>query len=250
VGARFGYGYPFYGSRYFYDPFWWGGYGFGFQYGPFSPYPYYPYYPYYGGYPYQPGADMRIQVTPRDAQVYIDGYLTGVVDDFDGMLQRLRLPLGEHEITVYLDGYVPFREKMLIRPYETYHIKQALQPLAAGATPEPRPAPVERAQPQQDPNRGGPPMPAPRGRPDRAAPDQAADRFGSVAIRVQPADAEVLIDGERWETAAGESRLLVQLSEGTHRVEVRKDGFRTYTSTVRVRSGQTETLNISLPTGG
>jgi hypothetical protein len=31
---------------------------------------------------------------------------------------------------------------------------------------------------------------------------------------------------------------------------VRKDGYRTYTSTVRVRAGETTTLNVSLPTGG
>jgi hypothetical protein len=65
---------------------------------------------------------------------------------------------------------------------------------------------------------------------------------------VQPADAEVLIDGERWEAPAGE-RVLVQLSEGEHRVEVRKPGYRSYTSTVRVRSGETVPLNVSLSPG-
>jgi uncharacterized membrane protein len=43
--------------------------------------------------------------------------------------------------------------------------------------------------------------------------------------------------------------VLVQLSEGTHRVEVRKSGYRTYTSTVRVRAGETATLNVSLTEG-
>jgi hypothetical protein len=38
----------------------------------------------------------------------------------------------------------------------------------------------------------------------------------------------------------------VQLSDGSHRVEIRKSGYRTYTSTVRVRSGETVTLNVSL----
>jgi hypothetical protein len=62
---------------------------------------------------------------------------------------------------------------------------------------------------------------------------------------VQPEDAEVLIDGERWESPAGE-RVVVQLLEGEHRVEILKTGFRTYTSTVRVRSGETVSLNVSL----
>jgi hypothetical protein len=57
-----------------------------------------------------------------------------------------------------------------------------------------------------------------------------------------------LIDGERWEASAGE-RVLVQLSEGTHRVEVRKSGYRTYSSSVRVRAGETATVNVSLTEG-
>jgi len=40
--------------------------------------------------------------------------------------------------------------------------------------------------------------------------------------------------------------VLVQLSDGVHRVEVRKAGYRTYTSTVRVRSGETVAVNVSL----
>jgi hypothetical protein len=80
--------------------------------------------------------------------------------------------------------------------------------------------------------------------------DRNADRFGSVAIRVQPADASVFIDDQRWDAPAGDDRLQVQLSEGTHRVEVRKEGYKPYTSTVRIRSGETISLNISLPQGG
>ena len=42
------------------------------------------------------------------------------------------------------------------------------------------------------------------------------------------------------------SRLNVDLIDGPHRVEVRSEGYRPYTANVRVRRGQTETLNISL----
>jgi hypothetical protein len=161
----------------------------------------------------------------------------------------LRVPLGEHEITIYEEGYEPFREKMLFRPFESYHIKQSLRPLAAGATPEPRPAPVQGAQPSGPPPSGPPPR---RGMPtapprDRNVPDDRnADRFGTIAVRVQPGDAEVLIDGEKWEASAGDPRLLVQVSDGTHRIEIRKDGYRPYTSTVRVRAGETVPVNVSL----
>jgi PEGA domain-containing protein len=232
------YGYPIYSSPYFYDPFWFGFYDYQFR-----RYPPYPPYGYYDG-----SADLRIQVTPKQAEVYVDGYLVGTVDDFDGMLQRLHTPLGEHEITIYAPGYRSITQRMLFRPFESYTIKDTMQPLATGDAGDPRPTPSAR-QPEQGVGlRGNPPM----GRPGTRAPDRpddrGGDRFGAVAVRVQPADAEVLIDGERWETPGGE-RVLVQLSEGTHRVEVRKAGYRTYTSTVRVRSGETVTLNVSLSSG-
>ena len=77
-------------------------------YGGFYGYPYFQY-PGYGGYPAYGGywdasADLRVQVTPRTAEVYVDGYLVGNVDDFDGTLsarahaarraRRLGLPGG------------------------------------------------------------------------------------------------------------------------------------------------------------
>jgi hypothetical protein len=40
--------------------------------------------------------------------------------------------------------------------------------------------------------------------------------------------------------------VLVHLSDGMHRVEVRKPGYVPYTSSVRIRTGETVTLNVSL----
>jgi hypothetical protein len=42
-------------------------------------------------------------------------------------------------------------------------------------------------------------------------------------------------------------RLIVQLSAGQHRIDVRKDGFRPYTTTITIRAGEPQSLNISLP---
>ena len=74
--------------------------------------------------------------------------------------------------------------------------------------------------------------------------------FGTLNVRVQPGDAVVVIDGERWDSPEGGSRLVVQLAGGRHRVEVSKDGFKSYSSTVEIRPGETQSLNISLPPGG
>jgi hypothetical protein len=251
-GYGYGYGRPYY--PYFYDPFW---FGWGPQYGPYGYGPY--------GRFYEPASDLRIQVTPKEAEVYIDGYLVGNVNDFDGVFQRLHVPYGEHQISVYREGFRTFSEKMLFRPYESYNIKQVLQPIAAGDTPEPRPAPSPSAAAPAPARRGAPPNnPYPPDRnpgnpypPDRnagrnpdRAPDRNSDRFGSVAIRVQPGDATVLIDGERLDTPQGEDRLTLEVSEGRHRIEIHKDGFKPYSSTFTVRAGETVTLNVSLPAGG
>ena len=41
------------------------------------------------------GSALRFQVTPENAEIFLDGYYVGTVDDFDGMFQRLRLLSGK-----------------------------------------------------------------------------------------------------------------------------------------------------------
>jgi hypothetical protein len=71
--------------------------------------------------------------------------------------------------------------------------------------------------------------------------------FGAIAIRVQPADTEVLVDGERWEGPQGDEALVVQVAPGEHQIEVRKEGYRDYTAEVTVTAARTSPINISLP---
>lgn len=270
----------YYGYRpYYYSPYWYNGFYASFYYGlgwyPYyagyygSGYPwgygYYQYgYPYPYRYAYGAWSSARIEVKPRDAQVYVDGYFVGVVDEFDGVFQRLDLPTGEHEIAIYMPGYHTYRERTLFRPGQSYHYKAVLEPLAAGAPPEPKPQPSPNARPGRGANGvdrdfgadAYPDGPYRQPPPDRGAPGrtQPMDRpggetagFGTLNLRVQPADAIVQIDGERWDSPEGGSRLVVQLAAGAHRIEVRKDGFRPYSTTVQIRPGEPQTINVSLP---
>jgi hypothetical protein len=59
-----------------------------------------------GTYGYPTGA-LRLQVQPRDAQVFIDGSYAGIVDDFDGTFQSLRLEQGEYKVEIALPGFEP-----------------------------------------------------------------------------------------------------------------------------------------------
>ena len=70
---------------------------------------------------------------PSDAEVYVDGYYAGIVDDFDGTFQRLRVEPGEHEIEVYQEGFRTFRQKVYLTPDNTFRIRQALAAARARA---------------------------------------------------------------------------------------------------------------------
>jgi hypothetical protein len=71
-----------------------------------------------------------------------------------------------------------------------------------------------------------------------------------LSLRVNPADAVIVVDGEVWDRPQGENRFSIDLAEGVHQVEVRKEGFQPYQRTVEVRRGRTFTLNVSLTPGG
>jgi PEGA domain-containing protein len=74
----------------------------------------------------------------------------------------------------------------------------------------------------------------------------AAQEFGTLSIRARPAGAEILIDGEQW-TGSGETGpLQVELTPGSHRIDVRAPGRQTYVSHVTIRAGETTPLNVSL----
>ena len=225
----------------------------------------YPPYPYPAYRNYQPESSLRLHVKPSDASVYIDGYFAGKVDEFDGKLQRLHVEPGEHEIVIYLEGYRSLTERLYLSPNSTRTIDGRLQTLGAGDVQDPLPQPSEdgRARRRDDPRmqppgRGPlPPVRGPAGPPPRRGPrieddrDRDAARESALAIRVQPSGAIVRIDGERWDDPDGrDARLVVQVAEGRHVVEVERDGYERFTTEVEVRRGETRPLNVSLRRSG
>lgn len=167
----------------------------------------------------------RLQVTPPHTEVYVDGHRAGVADDFDGFSQRLRVTAGEHVIELYLDGHRPVSQAIRFTAGETYRIRHAMEPLPAGETAPPRPTPrVLEGNPSGLPG------------------------SGTIAIRVQPADAVVLVDGERWQSSG--DRLEIHVTTGAHRIEVQKEGYQPFSTSVQVRPSETSGLNVSLTKSG
>ena len=50
---------------------------------------------------------IRLKVNPSNASVYVDGYYVGIVDDFDGAFQRLRLEPGAHRLEIRASDHRP-----------------------------------------------------------------------------------------------------------------------------------------------
>jgi len=97
----------------YYDPYWWGGY--------------------YGGggytYVYTNIGSLRLKVKPREAQVFVDGYYVGVVDDFDGAFQRLQLEQGPHRVEIRLPGFETLSFDVRVLVDHTINLHGELRPL-------------------------------------------------------------------------------------------------------------------------
>jgi hypothetical protein len=126
--------YYYYPRRYY--PYGYGAFGLGYFY--YDPYTWYPpsYYPgYYGSYSggyYDPFffdvGELRLIVTPRSADVYVDGYFAGRVDDYDGVFQALKLEAGAHHIQIVAQGHSPLDFDVRIEPNRKITYRGTLRP--------------------------------------------------------------------------------------------------------------------------
>lgn len=92
--------------------------------------PYYYGYNGYGSYPWPTGGDtgaIRLQIRPRDAEVFVDGYYAGVVDDFDGRFQSLKLLPGGHRIEIRMPGFHDLELDVHVQPGRTITLDRDLR---------------------------------------------------------------------------------------------------------------------------
>ena len=127
-----------------YYPYGYGAFGLGYFY--YDPYTWYPpsYYPGYYGNGYGNGygggygggyydgyfdvGEIRLSVSPRFADVYVDGYFAGRVDDYDGTFQALKLEGGPHHIQIVAQGFAPLDFDVRIEPGRKITYRGTLQP--------------------------------------------------------------------------------------------------------------------------
>jgi len=248
-------GYPGWGGGWYRPGY---GYGYGYGYGGYW-WPY-GYYGWYGGYPYggwgypgayggvgiyyserSQGASLRVLVNPAEARVYVDGYYAGVVDDFDGLLQRLHVTPGRHEITVKLEGYKSHRMRVYVGPDATLKLHydmekgtgETMEDLTGGAPPPEREVRNEAEEDDYEP-------PAARFGDERSLPAES----GKLRLSVEPQDASVYVDGAF--RGSGREAQSLELAPGRHRIEVVRPGFRTAERDVEVPAGETTRLEVTL----
>jgi len=204
----------------------------------------------FAGGPKDPRGQLRFDVHPKQAEVYIDGYYAGIVDDFG----KLRLDPGPHDVSLYLDGYRIFEETVYSSNGSTVRIHHEMEPLAVGEVAPARPAvPTSRARAATS-SRAAPvltPAPPPPTTPGPSLSSSAAvstGSFGVLALRTQPVGAQIFIDGEQWHVPAGNERLELHLPAGTYELELRKEGFEPFLTAVDVQVRKTTALNVLLGT--
>jgi hypothetical protein len=134
---------PVYNNYYYYPrrsyPYGYGAFGLGYFY--YDPYRWYPGYNGYGygyGAGYSPRAgsgfgfgfdigELRLQVFPRNAQVFVDGYYAGTVDDFDGTFQALKLEAGPYQIRISAPGFEDLMFDVRINPGQKINYRGELR---------------------------------------------------------------------------------------------------------------------------
>lgn len=255
--------YPY--SSYYYDPYAysWGysrrpyglyGYGYGYNDYGYSYGDYYGYYPssQYRSYRYRAGniSQVRTLVEPAKTRVYVDGYYAGIVDDFDGLLQRLNVSPGRHEITLKLEGYSSHTFAIYANRDQTLKLRWDMVKGTgdtrdtvgsydrAAATDERE---FNRDDEGEDDNEQRDSARIERDRSREVDSDTDNRRYtppsrdagrGVLDLQIEPADASVYIDGEFFGKASQLSR--VELAPGRHRIEVVRPGYKTEETEVEV----------------
>lgn len=261
--------YPYYGHGYGY------GYGrgyYGYGYPSYWGYGYYPWSglyfdTYWGGPAYYSGGgyyghshggtgSVRVLVDQSKAKVYVDGYYAGIVDDFDGIFQRLNVAPGHCQITVKLEGFKTHTFETYVAAGSTVKLHWDMEEgVGDDGTGDPtlsvqarrsgggerygrevEDQPYDDEDAPSDENR----WPRDEDRSDRVATQQT----GSIRLSIRPDDASVYVDGE-FRGNARELRSLL-MPAGSHRIEIVRPGYRTLERDVAVEAGQSLDLTVNL----
>jgi len=67
----------------------------------------------------RPTGGLQLDVDPRKALVYADGWPMGIVESFSGYYNHLDLPAGLHQIEIVAPDYEPLAVEVIVTPGRT-----------------------------------------------------------------------------------------------------------------------------------
>ncbi len=153
--------------------------------------------------------DLSAQNRPaKSSGVWVDEEYLGYLQELKGSRKILLLP-GKHEVAVRQDGYLEFRQTVVVEPGQTLVI------------------PVRM-----------------RKNPKSVYPSVSSE----LKLSVDPDRAAVFVDG-RFVGHAGEFGRGMLLSPGKHQVTIDLPGYRSFSATVNLLPRQTATLKTTLLAG-
>lgn len=249
-GGHYGGGHGHYGGYRRYGGYYgWGGYG---GWGAWWPW-WYPGWggptvviendPRYGGYGATGSGALDLDLSPEQAQIFIDGEYVGTADDYDGFPTFLWLERGTYDVAFFLPGYQTIVRQYTIRPGAVIDVEDHMTPgdaippaeLMRPKSTEVRDARIRRNEEQN----------AEVDRQEAEAAERGADRAGSdqqvgrILLSLWPPDAAIYLDGHFLGTAEEVGQLSAGLvvEPGEHELEVVRPGYGTVRRTVTVPSG-------------
>lgn len=205
-------------------------------------------------------ANVSVQSEPEGAKIFAGDENVGVTPAIVELLE------GTHEITVAKDGYEAWDGSVIAEPNVAETLPMiVLQPadakLLVKTIPRGANVTVNGRYRGQSPitlslspdidyeigmSKAGYGVTSRKLRLESAASDSItvdlSARLGTVTVSVQPRDATVYVDGR----ARGSGKTTVRLSSAPHRIEVRRQGYRSWTRTVTPRPGYPQTLTARL----
>jgi len=254
-GDFFPYYYPYYR---WYPWGWWGGWGgWGYPYGPYYPWGMGAYW--YGEQVRPDMGALDLDIRPEEAQVYLDGHMIGIADNFDGWPRHLWLEEGTYDLVFFLEGFETIARQYTIYPGLVIDVEdrmvqgEAVLPEDLLAKSSANREERLRRRLERGEEVGAAPDWQDRVRQEREgmADEDAYDARSEPArlrLSVTPADAAVYLDGRFLGTGEelGQVSAGLIVDAGPHELEVTRPGYEPKTTTFEAEAGEEVELTVEL----
>src|SRR6185436_3428357 len=171
---------------------------------------------------------VRLDIEPDDAQVFVDRYYAGVVNDYDGFFQRLTLRAGPHLVEIRKEGFRPLGIELNLYPGQDVTYRRTMEPSTVGD----ETVAVQPVAPAFEEGAVLPPVDAPQ---------------GDLKFDVTPKEAAIYADGFYVgivDDFDGSQHMM--LTQGTHHLVLTLDGYETIEVDLSIDSDRTITYRATM----